>query len=135
MKKRIKTRGLTNIYHSDDDDVGDCSNLLSPLSLSLSLSLSLTLSLSLSLSLFPIYLSTVTRAKIFEHRVRVALAIGYSQKRISLTLLLYWHGSGVQLYGRFYGMFNESDGGRTKTIRSKQHRCINPRYIYELLAN
>ena len=23
MKKRIKTRRLTNIYHSDDDDVGD----------------------------------------------------------------------------------------------------------------
>ena len=79
MKKRIKTRRLTNIYHSDDDDVGDCSNLLSPLPASLSL--------SLSLSLFPIYLSTVTRAKIFEHSVRVALAIGYSQKCISLTLL------------------------------------------------
>ena len=78
MKKRIKTRRLTNIYHSNDDDVGDGSNLLSPFSLSL----------SLSLSLFPIYLSAVTRAKIFEHSVRVALAIGYSQKRISLTLLL-----------------------------------------------
>ena len=37
MKKRIKTRLLTNIYHSDDDDVGDGSNLLSSLSLSLSL--------------------------------------------------------------------------------------------------
>ena len=35
MKKRIKTRRLTNIYHSDDDDVGDGYNLLSPLSLSL----------------------------------------------------------------------------------------------------
>ena len=35
MKKRIKTRRLTNIYHSDDDDVGDGSNLLPPLSLSL----------------------------------------------------------------------------------------------------
>ena len=41
MKKRIKTRRLTNIYHSDDDDVGDGYNLLSPLSLFLSLSLSL----------------------------------------------------------------------------------------------
>ena len=82
MRKRIKTRSLTNIYHSDDDDISDGSNVLSPLSLSLSLSL------SRSLSLFPIYLSTVTRAKIFEHSVRVALAIGYSQKRISLTLLL-----------------------------------------------
>ena len=39
MKKRIKTRRLTNIYHSDDDDVGDCSNLLSSISLFLSLSL------------------------------------------------------------------------------------------------
>ena len=93
MKKRIKTRRLTNIYHSDDDDVGDGSNLLSSFSLSLSLSvsllsLSLSLSLSRSLSLLPIHLSAVTRAKIFEHSVRVALAIDYSQKRISLTLLL-----------------------------------------------
>ena len=30
MKKRIKTRRLTNSYHSDDDDVGDGYNLLSP---------------------------------------------------------------------------------------------------------
>ena len=37
MKKRIKTRRLTNIYHSDDDDVGDGYNLAIPLSLSLSL--------------------------------------------------------------------------------------------------
>ena len=44
MKKRIKTRRLTNIYHSDDDDVGDGSNLLSPLSpLYLSLSVPLPL--------------------------------------------------------------------------------------------
>ena len=35
VKKRIKTRRLTNIYHSDDDDVGDGYNLLSPPSLSL----------------------------------------------------------------------------------------------------
>ena len=40
MKKRIKTRRLTNIYHSDDDDVSDGSNLLSPpLSLSVPLPL------------------------------------------------------------------------------------------------
>ena len=51
------------------------------------------LSLSLSLSLGPspssqyIYQQS-QHAKIFEHGVRVALAIGYSQKRISLTLLL-----------------------------------------------
>ena len=42
VKKRIKTRRLTNIYHSDEDDVGDGSNLLS-LSLSPSLSLSVPL--------------------------------------------------------------------------------------------
>ena len=42
MKKRIKTRRLTNIYHSDDDDVGDGSNLLTS-SLSLSLSVPLPL--------------------------------------------------------------------------------------------
>ena len=35
MKKRIKTRRLTNIYHSDDDDVGDGYKLPTPLSLSL----------------------------------------------------------------------------------------------------
>ena len=42
-KKRIKTHRLTNIYHSDDDDVGDGYNLLSPHSLSLSLSVPLPL--------------------------------------------------------------------------------------------
>ena len=36
VKKRIKTRRLTNIYHNDDDDVSDSSNLLSSLSLFLS---------------------------------------------------------------------------------------------------
>ena len=39
MKKRIKARRLTNIYHSDDDDVSDGYNLLSPLSLSVPLPL------------------------------------------------------------------------------------------------
>ena len=47
MKKRIKTRRLTNIYHSDDDDIGDGYNLLSPPTLSLSLSLSLSVPLPL----------------------------------------------------------------------------------------
>ena len=37
MKKQIKTRRLTNIYHSDDDDVGNGYNLLPHLSLSLPL--------------------------------------------------------------------------------------------------
>ena len=89
MKKRIKTRRLTNIYHSDDDDVGDGYNLLSPLSLSLSLSLS-SLSLSLSVPL-PLPKTAVSShiVLIFLSTVFwVALAIGYSQKRISLTLLL-----------------------------------------------
>ena len=38
-----KTRRLTKIYHSDDDDVGDGYNLLSPLCLSVCLSLPLPL--------------------------------------------------------------------------------------------
>ena len=75
MKKRIKTRRLTNIYHSDDDDVGDGSNLLSPLSLSRSLALSHSLGPSPSSQ--DIYQQSEC-AKIFEHSVRVALAIGYS---------------------------------------------------------
>ena len=38
MKKRIKTRRLTHIYNSDDDDDGEGYNLLSPpLSLSVPL--------------------------------------------------------------------------------------------------
>ena len=82
MKKRIKTLRLTNIYHSDDDDVGDGYNLLSPLSLSLPLSLSVPLpppKKTVSSHIVLIFLSTV---------FWVALAIGYSQKQISLTLLL-----------------------------------------------
>ena len=82
MKKRIKTHRLTNIYHSDDDDVGDGYNLLS---------LSLFLSLSLSLGPSPSSQDSCQQsecAKIFEHGVWVALAIGYRQQRISLTLLL-----------------------------------------------
>ena len=53
VKKRIKTRRLTNIYHSDDDDVATAL-----------ICYPLPLFLSLSLSLFPIYLSAVC-AKIF----------------------------------------------------------------------
>ena len=133
MKKRIKTRRLTNIYHSDDDDVGY--NLLSALSLSLSLSLSLCPSLS----------SQDRRqqshcANFFEHGTWLAFAIGYSQKpdfsniTVIIRVLCLARITRVQHYSRFYGMFNESDVGRKKTIRSKPHRCIIPRYIYELLA-
>ena len=68
MKKRIKTRRLTNIYHSDDDDVGY--NLLTP-----------PLSLSRSLSFFPRQLSVVSCANFFEHSIWLAFSIGYSQKR------------------------------------------------------
>ena len=70
MKKRIKTRRLTNIYHSDDDDVGDGYNLLPPLFLSLSL--------SRSLSLFPRQFSTVT----------LLFLLATAKSEISLTLLL-----------------------------------------------
>ena len=71
MKKRIKTRRLTNIYHSDDDDVGDGYNLLPPPLP--------PLSLSRTLSLFPRHLSVVL---IFLSTVFwLAFSIGYSQKR------------------------------------------------------
>ena len=49
MKKRIKTRRLTNIYHSDDDDIGTAIIYYPP-----------SLSLSPSLSLFPRQLSAVS---------------------------------------------------------------------------
>ena len=67
MKKRIKTRRLTNIYHSDDDDVGTAI-ICYPLSLSLSISLSLSLSLPLSrsLSLFPRQLSAVSSQNVLK---------------------------------------------------------------------
>ena len=76
MKKRIKIRGLTNIYYSDDDDVGDGYNLLSP---PLSLCPSPSSQDSSQQSHCAIFFSTV---------FWIALAIGYSQERISLTLLL-----------------------------------------------
>ena len=129
MKKRIKTRRLTNIYHSDDDDVGDGYNLLPPLCLSVSLFLSLGPPPSSQDRL--IFLSMV---------FWLAFAIGYSEKRdfsnitVIIRALCLARITRVQHYSRFYGMFIGSDGGRTKTIRSKQHRCIIPRYIYELLA-
>ena len=61
MKKRIKTRRLTNIYHSDDDDVGDGYNLLSP-------PLFLFLFLSLSVPL-PLPKTVVSCANFFEHGI------------------------------------------------------------------
>ena len=75
VKKRIKTRRLTNIYHSDDDDVGDGYNLLSPLPPPLSLSLSVPLPLHktvVSSHIVLIFFSTV---------FWLAISIGYSQKR------------------------------------------------------
>ena len=80
MKKRIKTRRLTNIYHGNDDDVGTAIICYRPLSLSFSVPLPLPKTAVSS--------QQSECAKIFEHDVWVALAIGYSQKRISLTLLL-----------------------------------------------
>ena len=106
-KKRIKTRRLTNIYHSDDDDVGDGYNPLStpPLSLSVPLPLSKT---GVSSHIVLIFLSTV---------FWLAFAIGYSQMRdfsnitvIIRVLCLAWI-TRVQHYSRFYGMFNGSDSG------------------------
>ena len=75
MKKQIKTRRLTNIYHSDDDDVGDGYNLLSPVSLSL----------SRSLFLFPRQLSVVL---IFLSTVDLLFLLATAKSEISLTLLL-----------------------------------------------
>ena len=77
MKKRIKSRRLTNIYNSDEDDLGDGYNLL-PHSLSLSVPLPLPKTALSSQNVLR-FLSTV---------FWVALAVDYSQKRISLTLLL-----------------------------------------------
>ena len=88
MKKRIKTRRLTNIYHSDDDDVSDGSNLLSPPSLSLSHTLSLSLSLSVPLPLPNTAVSNQQSkcAKIFEHGVRVDCELNYHDPKIRRTL-------------------------------------------------
>ena len=130
MKKRIKTRRLTNIYHSDDDDVGDGCNLLSP-------------SLSLSLGPSPSSQDSCQQshcANFFEHGILSCFCYWlqpkayFSNITVIIRVLCLARITRVQHYSRFYGMFNRSDGGRTKTIRSKQHRCIIPRYIYELLA-
>ena len=69
MKKRIKTHRLTNIYHSEDDDVGNGYNLLSP-----------PLSLSRSLSLFPRRVSSHIMLIFLSTVFWLAFAIGYSQK-------------------------------------------------------
>ena len=73
MKKRIKTRRLTNIYHSDDDDVGDGYNLLSP-----------PLSLSVPLPLPKTGVSSHIVLFFFKHGILTC----FCQKRISVTLLL-----------------------------------------------
>ena len=73
MKKRIKTRRLTNIYHSDDDDVSY--NLLSPLSLSVPLSLPKTV---VNSHIVLIFLSTVD----------LLFLLATAKSEISLTLLL-----------------------------------------------
>ena len=64
MKKRIKTRRLTNIYHNYDDDVGTAIICYPPLSLTLGPSPSSQDSCQQSAC-----------AKIFEHDVWVALAV------------------------------------------------------------
>ena len=84
MKKRIKTRRLTNIYHSDDDDVGDGYNLLSP-----PLSLSFSLSLSLSLGPSPSSQDSCQLCWFFRARYSELLfLLATAKSEISLTLLL-----------------------------------------------
>ena len=131
MKKRIKTRRLSNIYHSYDDDVGDVIICYPP-------SFSLSFSLFLSLSQDCCQQSHI--ANIFEHGVLSCSCYwlqpkaDFSNITVIIRVLCWARFTRIQHYSRFYRMFNGSDGGRTKTIRSKQHRCIIPRYIHELLA-
>ena len=105
----------------------------------------LPLSLSLSLSLCPSPSSQDNCqqshcANFFEHGILSCFfywlqpKADFSNITVIIRVLCLARITRVQHYSRFYGMFNGSDGGRTKTIRSKQHRCIIPRYIYELLA-
>ena len=103
------------------------------------------LSLSLSLSLCPSPSSQDSCqqshcANFFEHGILSCSCYwllpraDFSNITVIIRVWCWARITRVQHYSRFYGMFNGSDGGRTKTIRSKQHRCIIPRYIYELLA-
>ena len=103
------------------------------------------LSFSLSLSLGPSPSSQDSGqqshcANFFEHGILSCSCYwlqpkaDFSNNTVIIRVLCSARIKRVQHYGRFYGMFNGSDGGWTKTIRSKQHRCIIPRYIYELLA-
>ena len=100
----------------------------------------LSLSLSVPLPLPKTVVSSHIVLIFLSAAFSLAFAIGYSQKRdfsnitVIIRVLCLARITRVQHYSRFYGMFDGSDGGRTKTIRSKQHRCIIPRYIYELLA-
>ena len=70
MKKRIKTRRLTNIYHSDDDDISDGYNLLSP-------PLSLSVPLSLPKTVVSSHIVLIFWGTVFW----LAISIGYSQKQ------------------------------------------------------
>ena len=83
MKKRIKTRRLTNIYYSDDDDVGEGYNLLSP---------PLSLSLSLLLSVPPPLPKTVVSSHIelifWARYSGLLFLLATAKSEISLTLLL-----------------------------------------------
>ena len=103
---------------------------------SLSLSLSLSVPLPLPKTVVSSHIVLIFVSTVFW----LAFSIDYSQKRDFANITVIRRVSclaritRVQHYSRFYGMFNRSDGGRTKTIRSKQHRCIILRYIYELLA-
>ena len=77
MKKRIKTRRLTNIYHSDDGDVGDGYNLLSP-------PLSLLVLLPLPKTGVNSHIVLIFWARYFD----LLLPLATAKSEISLTLLL-----------------------------------------------
>ena len=105
--------------------------------------LSLSLSLSLSLGPFPSSRDSCQQshcANFFEHGVLSCSCYwlqpkaDFSNITVIIRVLCWARITRIQHYSRFYRMFNGSDGGRTKTIRSKQHRCIIPRYIYKLFG-
>ena len=112
VKKRIKTRRLTNIYYSHDDDVGDGYNLLSP-------------PLSLSLSVCPSPSSHDRRqlshcANFFEDGILICFChwlqpkAYFSNITVIIRVLCLARITHVQHYSRFNGMFNGTDGGRQR---------------------